>query len=894
MVALAQPQSHELPSGKLENPDVEMKTAGPPDSGVGDGDGDDEKPLIGIIYPPPDVRSCVDKRFGAFCLFVEAECFCTRSRFLMSSRRYRLYPARPKSTIHSHTASFVARNGIQFEERIRENEKHNPKFCFLNPNDPYHAYYQYKITEAKEGRVPKKAVPKETKVEEVKMEVRKIPKEPPAFEFTTDMPAISAQDLDILKLTAQFVARNGRQFMNALAQREARNYQFDFLRPSHSLFNYFTKLVEQYTKVLIPPKHLNEQLRGNVEDKYQVLERIRDRVEWVAWQEAEKKKREDKEEQERSMYFCLLAIHDLTIRAGLPAKDNQHRTQPRLLHPSVAYASIDWHDFVIVETVEFTEADETMDLPPPMSLVELESMTLTQKKMASILVNQQQTTQEEEKTDEMDIEEVDMDEDDEPEEQQPIEIRPPDTSAPMKIRKDYVSKVGPKRAGGEEPTQLCPRCGQPIPVSEMAEHMRIELLDPKWKEQKMAADAKKKDSNLLQEGTDVAKILKNFSGYRSDIFGTEEVEIGRKIGEIDEENKKKADREKVVWDGHTASINLATQRAAQGVSIDEQIAAIHRSKGLTGDDGSTIGPRVPSRQPEYQQNPYQQQHMQQQGVSGYPQQQPSYPSYGGAPPPASNIMPPGSVPMARPPPPPASTQYPGYAPPPGANVAPGAPALFSHQLSGMYPQPTPPRPAPGVPAPLPSPPGTRTGVLPPPPALSIASMTPGAARPPAPPVARVMSPTTPTGPPGALLLSPIAAVVPPPGVEKVSRPLPDDEMDDAPGPKKAKNEGGLIPEEEWKKLIMSTISIQIQTPPMADKPEWGCDGQLVTIAELDLRTFVSTLKDRIQTQIGMPAARQKLTLPDSNTVMKNTASLAYYNLREGSVVVLGLKERGKK
>ena len=31
--------------------------------------------------------------------------------------------------------------------------------------------------------------------------------------------------------------------------REQRNYQFDFLRPQHSLFNYFTKLVEQYTKV---------------------------------------------------------------------------------------------------------------------------------------------------------------------------------------------------------------------------------------------------------------------------------------------------------------------------------------------------------------------------------------------------------------------------------------------------------------------------------------------------------------------------------------------------------------------------------------------------------------------------------------------------------------------
>lgn len=77
-----------------------------------------------------------------------------------------------------------------------------------------------------------------------------IPKEPPPeYEFIADPPSISAFDLDVVKLTAQFVARNGRQFLTQLMQKEQRNYQFDFLRPQHSLFNYFTKLVEQYTKV---------------------------------------------------------------------------------------------------------------------------------------------------------------------------------------------------------------------------------------------------------------------------------------------------------------------------------------------------------------------------------------------------------------------------------------------------------------------------------------------------------------------------------------------------------------------------------------------------------------------------------------------------------------------
>lgn len=77
-----------------------------------------------------------------------------------------------------------------------------------------------------------------------------VPKDPPPeFEFLADPPSISALDLDIVKLTAQFVARNGRSFLTNLMNREQRNFQFDFLRPQHSLFVYFTVLLKQYTKV---------------------------------------------------------------------------------------------------------------------------------------------------------------------------------------------------------------------------------------------------------------------------------------------------------------------------------------------------------------------------------------------------------------------------------------------------------------------------------------------------------------------------------------------------------------------------------------------------------------------------------------------------------------------
>jgi len=168
-----------------------------------------------------------------------------------------------------------------------------------------------------------------------------------------------------------------------------------------------------------------------------------------------------------------------------------------------------------------------------------------------------------------------------------------DSNAPIKIRTDYKPKALKHQL--EQQTQICPRCGQAIPVSEMDEHVRIELLDPKWREQKKISEAKKKDSNLLQTGIDVAANLNKLSGYRTDIFGSEEVEIGKKIEE-DAEKAKQAEKEKVIWDGHIASIGSATRQAQQGgMSIDEQIAAIYRRKGLADDDKSKIGPQMPEQ-----------------------------------------------------------------------------------------------------------------------------------------------------------------------------------------------------------------------------------------------------------------------------------------------------------
>lgn len=109
------------------------------------------------------------------------------------------------------TASFVARNGPEFEARIRQNELGNPKFNFLNAGDPYHAYYQHKVREIREGKptdsgqiqsgIQKLSVTPAAQLKQQELlkqatEQQFIPKEaPPEFEFIADPPSISALDL---------------------------------------------------------------------------------------------------------------------------------------------------------------------------------------------------------------------------------------------------------------------------------------------------------------------------------------------------------------------------------------------------------------------------------------------------------------------------------------------------------------------------------------------------------------------------------------------------------------------------------------------------------------------------------------------------------------------------
>ena len=79
----------------------------------------------------------------------------------------------------------------------------------------------------------------------------------------------------------------------------------------------------------------------------------------------------------------------------------------------------------------------------------------------------------------------------------------------MKVKKNYQRGEEPAQQA-TVPTQKCPKCQQEIPVSEWKEHMRLELMNPKWREEKLKREERSKLQSLAT-GDEIAANLKRFA-----------------------------------------------------------------------------------------------------------------------------------------------------------------------------------------------------------------------------------------------------------------------------------------------------------------------------------------------------------------------------------------------
>ena len=88
----------------------------------------------------------------------------------------------------------------------------------------------------------------------------------------------------------------------------------------------------------------------------------------------------------------------------------------------------------------------------------------------------------------------------------------------IRVVPSYKPKVVAANSGNKLDTVIDPITGKSIPVKDMPEHMRIQLLDPKWAEERKKFQDKQKESNLVS-GDVVASNLQRFTQARGDMFG---------------------------------------------------------------------------------------------------------------------------------------------------------------------------------------------------------------------------------------------------------------------------------------------------------------------------------------------------------------------------------------
>ena len=440
-----------------------------------------------------------------------------------------IIPPSHRQAIIDKTALFVAKHGLQYQEEIlnKPQAKNASTFTFLLEEDPYHAYYLAKIEELRaQQQNPqikttnqtesttvqpspssenladnKKSVSAEpllrasSLIEALKSSSKKKGQEPPAFEFSLEIPLDATKsEIELIKLTAQFAATDGKKFEMDLHHKEKQNtLEFGFLFPYHPHHSYYTELVRSYKKII----------DGAISS-------------WVS------------ELAKNESILLDRAVHRFDFRREEAIKRIESDEKKAL--ERAAFLEIDWHDFVVVETISFNENDELND-----------SLKEERTEMDRLVLEAANATRRaiEEGSDEVGIE----------------------------VRKDYHFE--PLR-----PTLSVPMVtladGRRIPASEMNQAMKTELLDPRWRELQEKFEKRQRDSNLV-EPSSVSKNLAKLAGARPDVFGGEIEDAERRL-----EDQRKREAERIVWDGNAMTAD-SVKAAIAATSLNPSIPSIFTS-----------------------------------------------------------------------------------------------------------------------------------------------------------------------------------------------------------------------------------------------------------------------------------------------------------------------------
>lgn len=351
------------------------------------------------------------------------------------------------------TAEFVASRGSAIELKIWEKEQHNPRMGFLRPGDPFRPYYESKVLEYAQ-RIELEEEEEELE-EQMERQDEVQAKDHPPNPFYVQPKLLAKVDVDIIKLTAQFVAKNGEKFLMGVMERESKNPQYEFLKPTHMLFPYFTSLVDAYSLCLLPRVDHIKTLQANLLSSESVLQRCLEKFKFEMTQLKNSKTKEEIEAEERQQL-----------------------------------AMIDWNDFVVVETIDFDEEEE---LPTPVGPVQVHTLDYTPVAPSRRSDGRESSNLEEETR------------------------KAKEAIAQYQLREALKASGATAATDIKTRTQKCPVCGDMVTAADFNEHIRLELLDPKFKKEKAMAKFAEKDS-VFASADETTRTLRNMAAHRPDVF----------------------------------------------------------------------------------------------------------------------------------------------------------------------------------------------------------------------------------------------------------------------------------------------------------------------------------------------------------------------------------------
>jgi splicing factor 3A subunit 1 len=433
--------------------------------------------IQGIIRPPPEIRAVADR-----------------------------------------TALYVSKNGRAFEKKILASEKgKQPKFAFLHETSPFHAYYENRVQfyenggeDETEGKEMEKQAEDRASEKPVEKENEKLTKEKRAHRVASVADPVAKALLAQRANIAQFrkatidtsdatTAENDEsqekqqaatippppplRFVNvvapaslSLAQIETIQLvaQFTALDGRGGSFLYQLTLREWTNPEFgfCQTRHPHFAYFSALVDSYRrVLE---------SWTESSSTSADGDKELANNTAKCLEVA---AYRAEYERDQEEQRSKQD--DGGALVDQVDWHNFVVVETIDFPpdEVVELSMLPPP----------------PSQFINPLGAAN---KQDEMD----ESDEDDDRGDEQ------------IRVVSSYQPKVVATHQQNKLETVIDPITGKRVAVQDMPEHVRIQLLDPKWAEERKKFQEKQKDSNLVSSDM-VASNLERLSQTRGDAFG---------------------------------------------------------------------------------------------------------------------------------------------------------------------------------------------------------------------------------------------------------------------------------------------------------------------------------------------------------------------------------------